>query len=178
MRQTYVFRIKGGTEFKAADRLLRFGVMPMNPCRYHYVRKHKTGETVLEAEPHLKGYFVGLFPSDRWFEIRNACHQDGTRVLGAPLSPDGYMRPLRADIAATIQDMNYYSAEAPVIEQQRGLKVGQVVILKGGVHAGKRFRLQSVSKSGDKAEAMIEFLGSLRPVTIEAASVDIIEEAA
>lgn len=178
MRKPFVFKIRGGTEFRAAKRLLQFHVMPMNPCEYVYTRRQPGGEAVLDPKPLLPGYFVGMFPTDCWFVLRNVMHEDGTKVLGAPLSPDGVMRPLSPQTFADINDLNSYSAEAPVIEKQRGLSVGQTVILKGGLHAGKRFRLERTSKCRTRATAVIRILGALREVTVTEDAVEIVEAAA
>lgn len=178
MRNPYVFRTKGGREFAAAGRLLRFGVLPVNPCAYFYVRKNNKGDPILEAKPMLPGYFVGLFPGDKWWQIKNACFDDGSRVLGPVLSPDGMMRPLHDSTYRTIMDLNSYSADAPIIERQRGLKAGDTVILRSGPHAGKRFRLQWASKAGDKAKIVTKFLGALREVEIAAEAVDLVDTVA
>jgi transcription antitermination factor NusG len=172
MRHPYVFKISG-SPFRAADKLLRFSVLPMNPCEYRFARKAKTGEAVLEVYPQLPGYFVGMFPVDRWFQIRNACYEDGSRVLGAPLSPDRMMRPILFSAWQTIMELNSYAEEAPVIERQRGLKAGDMVILRHGPHAGKRFRLQSASANGTKARIVMDFLGGLREVEIKADAVEV-----
>jgi hypothetical protein len=175
MRNFYVFKIVG-SPFRAADRLLRFGVVPMNPCEYQYVRKNKAGAasvSVLEAVPQLPGYFCGMFDASKFWQIRNACFDDGSRVLGSPLSPDGHVRPLAYDVYRSIMDLNSYAEEAPVIVPQRGLKPGDTVILKQGPHAGKRFRLQSTNASGTKARIVMDFLGGLREVEIKADAVEI-----
>jgi hypothetical protein len=176
MRHPYIFRVKGGSEFKAADRLLRFGVVPMNPCFYAYTRK-QGDVAVLTVKAQLHGYFVGMFPSDRWWEIRSATYPDGSRVLGSGLSADGHVRPLDWNTWRNIMDLNSYSADAPVIEPQRGLRPGMMVVLKDGLHAGKRFRLQSMGKS-DKVKIVMDFLGGLRDVEIkDSNAVEIVEAA-
>lgn len=161
-----MFRIRGGTEFRAADRLLRFGVVALNPCHYAYTRKNAKGEAVLTAQPVLHGYFVGMIPLDSWWQITNACHDDGSPVLGRALSVDGERRPLSWPTWHTIMDLNAYYAEAPTIEPQRGLKPGMTVVLKDGMHAGKRFRLQAMGKS-EKVKIVIHLLGGLRDVEIK-----------
>jgi hypothetical protein len=192
MRNFYVFKIVG-SPFRAADRLLRFGVVPMNPYEYQYVRKQKgrsqsrligighnnpPPDIVLEAVPQLPGYFCGMFDASKFWAIRNACFDDGSRVLGSPLSPDGHVRPLAYDVYRSIMDLNSYAEEAPVIVPQRGLKPGDTVILKSGPHAGKRFRLQSTSNNGAKARIIMDFLGGLREVEIKADAVDVAQVAA
>ena len=172
MRQPYAFKV-AGSPFRAAERLLRFSVIPMNPCEYRFARKAKTGESYMDPRPQLPGYFVGMFPADRWFQIRNACFDDGSRVLGSPLSPDGVMRPLAFQTWQDIMELNRYAEEAPIIVNQRGLRPGDTVILRHGPHAGKRFRLQSTSKSGHKARIILDVLGALREVEIKADAVEI-----
>ena len=93
MRHPYVFRCLGGRTFKAADRLLRFGVLPRNPCLYSYARK-AGGVSVLEAKPLLPGYFCGLIDPAKLWQVCQAKFDDGSPILGSALSSDGHIRPM------------------------------------------------------------------------------------
>ena len=46
MRHPYAFRVQGGSEARAAERLLRFGVLAMNPHEYIRLRDNAEGKVV------------------------------------------------------------------------------------------------------------------------------------
>lgn len=168
MRHPYAFRVMSGHEDRAAKRLLRFDVQAKNPFEYIRLRENEDGVCILKDRAQLPGYFVGLFPAERWFDVRDARYPDGSMVLGRPLSIDGQIRPLDTKTFQIIEEMNSYAEEAPVIPTQHGLKPGDYVILRGGTHAGKRLRVERTNKSGVKAIAVLKILGALREVTFDA----------
>lgn len=177
MNHCYAFRIQSGKEF-TAERILweRHGVTQLNPCAYRYLRKQPNGPLVLNATPMLRGYYVGLFTPECLAGALSERWPDGSRILSRPLSTDSTIRPLSAETRLQIIGLNAYTQIAPEIER-KGVKPGDLVILKGGVHNGKRFRLQSVSSNSKRARAVLEILGSLRDVEISTDAVEIVKAA-
>jgi transcription antitermination factor NusG len=168
MRHPYLFKTRAGiTPFVAADRLLRFGVMPMNPCVYEFLRKEKAGPVIVEARPQLPGYFCGFFDADKLWQVSQA------GVLGRCMSPDHVMRPLKFETWQEIQAMTRISQEAPEIAPHGSLKPGMTVILRHGPFTGQRVRLQSTWSGGKKAKGLMELFGKMTEVSIEAGKVEI-----
>jgi transcription antitermination factor NusG len=168
MRHPYLFKTRAGVSpFTAADKLLRFGVLAVNPCVYEFVRKEKGGPVIVEARPQLPGYFCGFFDADKLWQVSQA------GVLGRCMSPDHVMRPLDFRVWQQILDMNVLSQEAPEIAPHSALRAGMTVILRHGPHAGKRLRLQSTFSNGKRAKALLEMFGTMREVVVEAGKVEI-----
>ncbi len=181
--KTYCFRIPGGTELKAQAILTGHGLIGTNPVAYEYRRTNKAGTKSVEAVPQLKGYYVGLVPDDvDWHTVLSIRHpMTNAKVLGKPISVDGTLRPLDALSVLQIKKLQGLEPEAPQIEMQRGLKVGDTVIIRGGLHDGLRTTIKRIRRDNSKGQlvtGLLKLFGSWREVSIEATSAEVVEEAA
>lgn len=179
MNNWYAFRVQPGTELKAQALLTGYGILGRNPVHYKYTRTNKDGSKVVEGLPTLRGYYIGQWLDNAadWYTIANLTYADGARVLRKALSWDGHIRPL--DPLTRVQILNLQGVDliAPEIEPQHGLKPGDTVVIKGGLHSGKRIVLQRVARNTDKAKtftAVMDLLGGQREVELDERSLELV----
>jgi transcription antitermination factor NusG len=181
--KTYCFRVPGGTELKAQAILTGHGLIGMNPVAYEYRRTAKDGTKIVEADPQLKGYYVGLVPDEvNWHVLLDLRHPTtNNRILGKPISLDGELRPLDPLSVLQIRKLQGMEPEAPQIDMQRGLRVGDTVIIRGGLHDGLRTKVKRIRRDNSKGQlvtGLLQLFGSWREVTINAINAEVVGEAA
>ncbi|UOF81835.1 transcriptional activator rfah factor [Caudoviricetes sp.] len=181
--KTYCFRVQSGTELKAQAILTGHGLIGTNPVAYEYRRANRDGVKVVEAVPQLRGYYVGLVPDDiDWatiLELRNPI--TNIRILGKPISYDGSLRPLDPLSILQIRKLQGLEPESPQVEMQRGLKVGDTIVIRGGLHDGLRTKVKRISRDGSKGQfvvGLLKLFASWREVTIAAANSELVDDAA
>lgn len=178
--KTYAFRCRGGSELKAQATLTGYGLIGRNPVRYEFIRVNKAGVKIIRATPQLQGYYVALIPDDIcWHSLLGLTWQDGTRILGKPLSHDGTLRALDPLTVLQIKALQGCDPIEPDIQIQVGIKPGDTVVIHGGLHDGLRTKVKrrKGTTKGVKLSGVIKILGGLREVTFDEANAEIIEAA-
>lgn len=164
----YIITVAPRLEFRAAIMLNQIGKCTV-PLIHKLVRENSKSDTkVVRAAPLIPRYIMINMMVPDFPTLRNVTYPNGDVVVKGILGDVHGPKALSSFDELIIRRM--CKMERAVVSPQRGLSVGDAVIIQSGPHAGKRVRVERI-KNGSDITYLQEMFGGMREWTVEARKV-------